>query len=242
MSEIQLGIVNYYDSGTQTAEVTSFDGSSVFYNCTTMMQSCDPASGAYNASPPSVGAPCLICNVGGENVVLGYYAPPTLSGSDVSQTSSANISIDRSRDGFPDEVLPGESVVRTKSGCTALMGDQMFKWEMSPALYMMLNMVGNSFNTCADRMQFTTPGSSVLITTEGDGTTNYAFSTSKTSGGAPAVEVTIGNTADVYNIKIGGQQFLHVDNDRNVVMNMKTLNIIGDSVDMTQCQAVALPG
>lgn len=240
-----LGIVNSYDPNTQTAEVTSFDGSRIFYNATALMQSCDPKNGAYDSNPPAVGAPCLIGEVNGENVILGYYSPPTLGGDNIDPMTGDETYIDRSRVNYPkDTVLPGEKVTRTPSGCEQLIGDKLFGWKMSDALYMFLNMVGNMMNVRADRIQFSAPGADILIDVSEDKTTNIkirARTEASEEDGVSAMEITFGKLADVYNVKVYDQQFIHVDKDRNVEVRMKTMTIIGDTVNMEQCSEVLLP-
>ena len=242
---MQLGIVNSYDYVTQTAEVTSFDGAHIYHNCTALMQSCDPANGAYDSNPPAIGAPCIITEIDGENVILGYYSPPTLSGDDNPPTTGESTYVDRSRGGYPNrDVLPGEKVMRTASGGEILFGDMLFSMKVSPALYMVLNMLGNALTMRGDRLQLSAPGADIVVKVNDDQTTDVTINARKKAseeGLTSALEIKIGNEADIYNVKVYGKQFLHVDKDRNVTMEMKTLTIKGEKADLTQCDEVLLP-
>ena len=65
----------------------------------------------------------------------------------------------------------------------------------------------------------------------------------------------MGNTADVLALSIDGSELLHIDGNKNIILNTanvkvntndvdwtaNNINITANTVDMTQCGAVKLP-
>lgn len=242
---LQMGIVNSWDPTTMTAEVTAFDGSAKHYNVGVIMQSCDIGNGTYSFTPPSIGAPCLFTKVSGETMIIGQYAPANLGGNEgISSTTGATIN--RSVDEMPNQDhLPGDSVSTSQNGISISKKGMTYSIEMSPIFYSIWNLMNNVWDTMCNIFKFSAPAADVLVDVSGGGATNVDISVRKSSGergGTPAINLKMGADADVVLLKINGQDFCHVDLQRNVTLNVKKMTIIGDEVNMLDVQAVKLPG
>lgn len=239
-----MGVVNTYDPATMTAEVTAFDGSAHHVNVGMMMQSCDIGNGVYSFTPPSIGVPCLFTKVSGETVILGQYAPPNIGGND-SISSSTGATVNRSVDEMPNnEHLPGDWMVSSQSGAEVALRNMVFGIQMSPIFYSVWNMMNSVWDTMCNIFKFSAPAADVLVDVSDNNETNINIAVRKSTGergGTPAINLLMGNDADVITLKINGEEFCHVDLERNITLNVKKMSIIGDEVDMTQVQSVKLP-
>lgn len=242
--DIELGIVNSWDPETMTAEISRFDGSSHIANATVIMQSCDIGNGAYSFTPPSIGAPCLFTKVSGEHVILGHYAPPNLSANtDVESTTGSTLN--RSLDEMPtDGRLPGDTIATSPSGFQVGLRNLLYAIEASPIFYSMWNLANSVWDNMCNKFRFSSPGADINVDVDGGSATNVNISVRRNAGergGVPAVNLDIGHSAGVINLKINGQDFCHVDIDRNVTLNVRNLRIVGDCVNMEGVQSVLLP-
>lgn len=240
---LQLGIVNSWDSTTMTGEVTAFDGSGKYYNVGIMMQSCDVGNGAYSFTPPAIGNTCLFSHVSGEVVIVGQYAPPNL-GDNSAVDSPLGATMNRSTEDMPNEDhLPGDCVSTSQSGMKITKTGSKYAIEMSPKFFSVWNMINNVWDTACDIFKFSSPAADVLVTGDG-GASNVEITVRKSPGERGtegAVNLKIGANAGLINLKINGKDFLHVDNERNVTLSVKNMTITGDCVNMEGVGRVKLP-
>lgn len=240
---IQMGIVNSWDPATMTAEVTSFDGSAHHYNVGVMMKQCDIGNGVYDFTPPSIGSTCMFTKVSGEAIILGAYAPPNLGGNaDIS--SSTGATMNRSSGEMPNEDhLPGDSVSTSANGMSISKKGMTYEISMNPLFYSIWNLMNNVWDNMCNVFKFSAPAADILVDVEGS-STNVDISVRKSAGergGTPAINLNMGTAANVIKLKINGQDFCHVDIDRNVTLNVKKMTIVGEEVNMLGVQSVKLP-
>lgn len=228
-----LGIVNGYDSQTQTASVTSVDGTSTYYNVGTMMQSCDYANGVFSGTPPSLNAACLCAKVGSEVLIIGQYAPANLGDAPTTDSSIGSyISRSPDLDAASSDALCGDSVQKNQSGAEVSLRGLMYSIKMNPIFYSVWNTINKVWDNVCDTFKLKT---AALTLTSGNATTGSAdtsFEFTTSAGGSTIVDLQIGNTADVIILKINGSNFCHINSGRHIILNADDIDITASNINL----------
>ena len=237
MGSVELGIVNAYDPATCTAEVTSYDGVNRYYNVGVSMSSYDTANGVYSYTPPSIGAPCLFTTVGGETFIIGQYAPPNI-GYAPDTISPISTTVNRAVDemGKTDDHLPGDWQMTSQSGAEISFRNMLFSIKMNPLFYSVWNILNGIWDNMCNIFKFKSSGADVSVNVDEAGNTNTSIqvrTSSSQADGTPAVDLQIGADAGVILLKINGNNFCHIDENRHVILETDDIDLTAKDVHVT---------
>lgn len=223
------GTVKIFNSTDKTAKVLTFDND-ILNSVVCPVVYHDPKTGAFSMTPPCTGSLCFGAVHKGHAYILQIFTPPNLSPSDAA--SCANLSdshINRSTStALSKELVPGQTYSVNAYGGSETFSSTVKKIDMVPGK---LSTTWNIMNNCWDTVctQYNLRSSAMDVKSEANDSndTNTTLTFKKATGEAPGcVTIDVGADAGVLNIKIAGKDFLHVDEDRNVTLTIKDMNII----------------
>jgi hypothetical protein len=257
VGNVELGHVVAYDPATMTATIVSADGASKYRNVGIMMQSCDYGSGSYQFNPPAVGSVCMFTQISGEVLIIGSYLPPNMAGEQDGKgfadtigdkstlPTTTNAVINRAPGDFPNKSsLPGDWRMTGKSGSEISFMDMLFSVKMAPTFYSIWNLLNKFWDTVCNKFRFRSPACDVFVDVNDSQETDVNIVVRQTPSersGTPAINLKLGKEAGVVDLKINGQDFLKVDLNRNVTLEVNTMTVRGNLVTMEDVQLVKLP-
>lgn len=259
---IEKGSIAEYDEKTLTATVVASDGSGTYRNASVTLDKLDYGSGSYDIKPPTPGAPCLFTVIGGEAFIIRYYLPVNLGGA-ADNATPAGLDIDYVKDQTPEiatttdnkytrapadfptkSSLPGDNIVRGADGSEVGTMDGMHKIVLSPMLSFVMNVINNVMDFVCTVLHFKSPGlevHSLLDGSQGCDIQVKVNDSADKAGGTPSIDLQMGRRAGLIRLTINGQPLLNVTNDRNVILQGKTLIVEFDNVDVSHSGLCKLP-
>lgn len=236
---MELGVVA--ESNGQGMVILSSDGTRRYNDATMIMQNANPQNGSYGGVILASGTPCVFDIINGEVIVFGAYIPPNLNPSPPlfgtndqknippkpEHTNSSYVS--RVPDDFPKNTnLPGDWMQTGPSGSEVSFRDILFNIRMTKSFYSIWNSLNSFWDNVCDKFKFRSPAAEVVVDVNENQETNVAIVVRKRAGergGTPAIELNLGNDANIIKMKVNGKDFLHVDGERNVVLYVKNLEV-----------------
>ena len=252
--KLARGIVTAYDAKAMTATVMSYNGTSIMRNVICPFDRYDPYNGAYSITPPSLNSPCLYTEINGEYVILCLYSPVNLnSATNAKSNSSLGSYLNRTpSDMLNNNTMPGNTTATNAMGSEETFTDMMKRIIMAPgklsSVWTLLNCVWE--NVCSI-FRLRAGGVDVLCEVDQNNNTNTTINVRRTVGertGTSVINLQMGQTAGIITLNINGNEFLHVDADRNttitakqVVLNGTDIIFNGETFNCLNVDAVKLP-
>lgn len=256
---IGRGIVSAYDKTRMTAIVVPYDGTATLTDVACPFLRSDATNGAYSFTPPTVGAPCIYVRAGGETYIIALYTPVNLT-SDVVSVSPYGQNISRIPEAMSNaDTLPGNTSSTNALGSEECLTDVMKKIVMIPnRLSSIWNIVNCVWENVCTIFRLSAAGFDIKAECSALNKTDTIVRVRRSTneqGGPAAITLVMGNTADVLALSIDGSELLHIDGNKNIILNTanvkvntdtvdwtaNNINITANTVDMTQCGAVKLP-
>lgn len=234
-----LATIAGYDAGTKTYTIVPYDGSGLQKGAVSLWDKFDTTSNAYSFTPLSLEAPCVCTTCNGTTIILGQFPVVNVDGSGTTYTDTP---FNYTPKGISkSETIPGETVNSNATGGYCSFSDTMHKTVMIPdQLYQELNTVSNTMRVGAGSYSIKSDACDVDFCSSTSGVGDVHVSVKRSKGEAPGtIEIWAGTTGDVLKISINGNEFLHVDEDRNVQIRGKDINIDVNDVDI-KCNDIKL--
>lgn len=222
--------------------VVSYDNTERHQDATMLMQNADIGNGAYSCTTLAVGTPCVYDIINGEVVVFGAYLPPNLNPSppsygynDTSKPKPDHVKdpyVSRQQDDQPKNTqLPGDWMISGRSGSEVSLRDMLFSIKMSKAFFSTWNALNSIWDSMCNKFIFRSPGADVKVDVSESQATDTTIVVRKSAGersGTPAIDLRLGNAANIIKLRINGQDFLHVDGERNVTLKVNRMVVEAD--------------
>lgn len=251
---LNRGIITGYDPATLTATITPYNNSGIISDAACPVTRYDPASGAFSITPPNIGAPCVYMDAGGETYILGMFPPPNINGMDNANVKSPlNASVNRTPTGMRNNgTLPGNPSATNAMGSEESFTDMMKKIIMSPgklsSIWTLLNCVWE--NVCSI-FRLRAGGVDVFCEVDSNNNTNTTINVRRTVGerqGTNVINLEMGQNAGIIRLNINGNEFLHIDADRNTTitagnctLNARSIVFNAEEFNCLNVGAVKLP-
>ena len=246
MANFKQGIVALYDSNTQTAIVNDRWGNT-YENVGVPFKRYDLAQGAFSCTPPTSGATCLFgqSDVGDWYIIAIVNGPINIDGDSSPDSNPLNIPLNRTaRNSTIGNTKAGNSIDTTSMQAEFVKSDSLYKIKMTPIFYSCWHLVNMLWENMCNAFSFISAGFDLIVNVDGAYNTDTVITARRTTGeknGVPCLELDIGKTADIVKIKVNGEDFLHLDADKNVTIVAKDIKLTADNVDLSACKAVKLP-
>lgn len=254
--KIERGIVLNYDPASMTATVASYNGASMHKNVVCPFNRYDWFNGAFSITPPALNSPCLYTEIKGEYIILCTFPPVNVN----AKTNAAKISspVGATINRAPSQMrnantLPGNPSATNAMGSEETFTDMMKRIIMAPgklsSVWTLLNCIWE--NVCSI-FRLRAGGVDVFCEVDGNNNTNTTINVRRTvserENDMSVINLQMGQDAGIITLNINGNEFLHVDAERNTTITAKrvTLNgtqIIfnGETFDCLNVDAVKLP-
>lgn len=236
-----LATVVDFDSATSTYILAPVDGSGTIKGAVSLWDKVDDTNKAYSFTPKSLRALSICTECNGIPIILGQFPPINVN--DSGEESYNNTPYNFTPSSMSTEGLaPGDSMTTNATGGFTKSSDTMLQTVMIPGkLYTEMNTVANTMRIGAGSFTLESDACTVDFLGSNDGSTgDVHISVKRAPGETPGtVELWMGTTGDVLKITINGEQFIHVDQDRNVQIEAKDINIKVNDVDI-KCNDIKL--
>ena len=244
---LRPAVVTGYDPNTMTATISPYDGSGNLSNVSCPMNRCDPVNGAYAITPPSIGSPCWYTEYNGEVSIISLF-PPLNINSDANTDLKSPLGATANRcpsDMANKATLPGNSSATNSMGSEESLTDMMKKIIMSPGkLSSVWNLLNGVWENVCSIFRLKAGGMDIEAEVDGANNTNTTIRFRRTVGeraGTSVVDLQIGQNAGIINLKINGNDFLHVDAARNVKLVASTISFTASEFNCMSVDSVKLP-
>jgi hypothetical protein len=118
-----------------------------------------------------------------------------------------------------------------RSGSEISFRDMLFSIKMSKAFFSTWNSLNAIWDNMCNKFIFRSPGLDVKVDVADSQATDVSIQVRKGAGergGTPAIDLRLGNSANIINLKINGKDFLYVDGERNVTLKVNRMVIEAD--------------
>lgn len=254
-AKLNRGIITSYDPTTLTATITPYNNSGTISNAACPVTRYDPMSGAFSITPPNIGTPCVFVEVGdNEAYILSMFPPPNINGMDNQNVKSPlNATVNRTPTGMRNNnTLPGNPSATNAMGSEETFTDMVKKIIMSPgklsSIWNLLNCVWE--NVCSI-FRLRAGGVDVFCEVDENNNTNTTINVRRTVSerqGTNVINLEMGQSAGIITLNINGNEFLHIDADRNttitaanVTLNARNIVYNADNFNCLNVGQVELP-
>ena len=228
MSNLVYGTITGYNSQTKTCEVTTLDGA-LLQNVLCPVDKYDEDSKSVKFTPPSDKTPVLCASVNGRNMIVRMYPPRNLSTTGSSDATGLYGSyVNYSAFNDVKEQMPGTTIDRNGKGGTESFDDNGKQIIIAPGkLSTTWNIINNTYDTICTQYNIRSAAMDIKSEADGGDAGNTTITFRRSVGEDPGcVTINIGSDASVLDIKICGKDFLHVDESKNVKLDISNMDII----------------
>lgn len=250
------GTILGYDQENMTATIASENPVGIIYNVVCLFDRCDYKNAAYSFRAPSEGADCIYTTINGTTYLLGIFPPVNLTDETCNSFKSdyGNTRSRKPKTMLQHKVKPGNTIDTNSMGSEDTFTDTMKKIIMAPNKLSSIWNIMNSIweNICLIFRLYSGP---MDVTCEVDEKEKCNTTVKvrreiceRKEDATTTIDLRMGNDADIIQLNINGAPLLHVDQDRNVIIIAKKIDLtatqINYNADEFNClnvQTVKLP-